>query len=402
MENQSAKTPKPLKGIKVIDFTHAWSGPTCTTLLGDMGADVIKIEPITGDFYRATMDGAMFPNVNRNKRSISLNLKEPEGFEIAWKMLQNADVYVENFVPGVIERLGFGYDKISEANPGIILGSISGYGQFGPYSTRPGFDPVAQAVSGIMLATGEADRPPVRILPSMIDYSAGLHAAFGIICALMEKQRTGKGQRIDISLIDMGVVCMSPFVTHYGLTGQLPQRFGSGHQAWVPYQAFETNDGYILIAVPADHMWKNLCKEIGLDDIGADSRFATPEGRRQHRDEIVAAVNEATRKFSGIELEERLCAVGVPSGKLRTVKEVVEGPYMVARGLLQEIDDPELGPIKVVNTPIFFSDKPPKTITRPPLIGEHTLQILHEQGYTNDEIKSLSDKGVIRSAKVSV
>lgn len=392
----TAETPQPLQGIRVVDFTHAWAGPTCTTLLGDMGADVIKIEPIKGDFYRATMDGAMFANVNRNKRSISFNLKDPEGYDVAWKLLEKADVYVENFVPGVIDRLGFGYDKVSEANPGIILCSISGYGQRGPYKKRPGFDPVAQAVSGVMLATGEADRPPVRILPSMFDYSAGLHSAFGIVIAIMEKQRTGKGRQIDISLVDMGVICMSPFVTHFGLTGQLPQRFGSGHQAWVPYQAFETKDGYVLIAVPADHMWQALCKELGLPELAADPRFSSPEGRRQNREEIVTAVNNATKEYSGIELEEKLCAVGVPSGKLRDISEVIEGPYMEERRLLEEIDDPELGRIKVVDTPIFFSGKAPPTKMRTPMIGEHTADVLKELGYEDGKIQELLDKGVAR------
>ena len=317
---------RPLKGVKVIDFSHAWAGPTCTMLLGDAGADTIKVEPTTGDFYRTAMDGAVFINVNRNKRSIALDLKTNEGRRIALKLLERADVLVENFVPGVMDRLGLGYQTISKMNPRMIYCSISGFGQEGPYHKRPSFDPVAQAMSGIMLATGEPDRPPVRILPPMIDYSAGIHAAYGIVIALLNREQTGKGERIDISLMDIGIVQMGAFVTHYTMTGELPERMGSAHKAWAPYQAFEASDGWVLIAVASDEMWLNLCKVLKLEDLGNDSRYATPQSRRKHRKELAESLTKVTRQYRARELESLLSEAGVPSGQLRNIAEVMEDP----------------------------------------------------------------------------
>jgi crotonobetainyl-CoA:carnitine CoA-transferase CaiB-like acyl-CoA transferase len=226
--------PTPLKGIRVVDVTHAWAGPACTTLLGDMGADVIKIEPFAGDSFRILSDGALFVNINRNKRGICLDLKKGEGLEIVRKLLKKGDVFIENFVPGTVKRLGLGYEEVSRVNPGIIYCSISGYGQDGPFRNRPGYDPVAQAMSGIMEAQGDPGGGPVRILPATIDYCSGINVAFGIVASLLERQKTGKGQRIDVSLLDVALNQMSPYVTAYSRTGELPQKMGSGHTAWAP------------------------------------------------------------------------------------------------------------------------------------------------------------------------
>ena len=387
---------RPLKGVKVIDFSHAWAGPTCTMLLGDAGADTIKVEPTTGDFYRTAMDGAVFINVNRNKRSIALDLKKKEGRGIALKLLERADVLVENFVPGVMDRLGLGYQTISKMNPRIIYCSISGFGQEGPYHKRPSFDPVAQAMSGIMLATGEPDRPPVRILPPMLDYSAGIHAAYGIVIALLNREQTGKGERIDISLMDIGIVQMGAFVTHYTMTGELPERMGSAHKAWAPYQAFEASDGWVMIAVASDEMWLNLCKVLKLEDLGNDSRYATPQSRRKHRKELAELLTKVTRQYRARELESLLSEAGVPSGQLRNIAEVVEDPQVKARDLIDDIEYPGLGKIKVVKNPIFFSGHAPRTQLQAPQLGEHTATVLAELGYGEAEIQRLEDTGIVR------
>lgn len=387
---------RPLKGVKVIDFSHAWAGPTCTMLLGDAGADTIKVEPTTGDFYRTAMDGAVFINVNRNKRSIALDLKTNEGRRIALKLLERADVLVENFVPGVMDRLGLGYQTISKMNPRMIYCSISGFGQEGPYHKRPSFDPVAQAMSGIMLATGEPDRPPVRILPPMIDYSAGIHAAYGIVIALLNREQTGKGERIDISLMDIGIVQMGAFVTHYTMTGELPERMGSAHKAWAPYQAFEASDGWVLIAVASDEMWLNLCKVLKLEDLGNDSRYATPQSRRKHRKELAESLTKVTRQYRARELESLLSEASVPSGQLRNIAEVMEDPQVKARHLIDDIEYPGLGKIKVVKNPIFFSGHAPRTQLQAPQLGEHTAAVLAELGYSEAEIQRLEDTGIVR------
>ena len=396
------QVPLPLKGVKVIDFSHAWAGPICTLLLGDAGADIIKVEPVSGDFYRTAMDGAVFLTAGRNKRSIALDLKTDDGHRIALRLLQNADVLVENFVPGVMDKLGLGYKAVSGINRRIIYCSISGFGQKGPYHKRPSFDPVAQAVSGIMMSMGEPGRPPVRILAPMIDYSAGLHAAYGILIALMKREKSGKGERLDISLMDIGVAHMGAFVTHYTMTGELPERMGSAHKAWAPYQAFETSDGWVLIAAPTEEMWKSLCRVLNLDDLRKDARYATPESRRKYRKELAESLTKVTRKYTGRDLESMLSEAGVPSGQLRNIGEVMDDPHLKARHLIEDTDYPGLGKIKLVKTPIFYSGHAPNSRLRAPMLSEHTAEVLAELGYKESEIQRLEKKGIVLRRKPPV
>ena len=385
---------QPLKGIKVVDFSHAWAGPTCTALLSDAGADIIKIEPIAGDFLRPSR--SIFVNVNRNKRSIALNLKTGEGRHITLRLLESADVLVENFVPGVMSRLGLGYKAISVLNPRIIYCSISGFGQEGPYHKRPAFDPVAQAVSGIMLITGESDRPPVRIFPPMIDYSAGLHAAYGIMIALLNREATGKGERIDISLMDIGIVHMNAAVTKYSVTGELPMRTGSAGMGWAPYQAFETSDGWVMIGVATNEMWQRLCKVLKLEDLRNNPRYATTESRAKHQKELAEILTRVTQQYKAIELESMLSEAGVPSGQLRNIGEAVEDPHVKARHLIDDVEYPGMGKIKMVKTPIFFSGQAPSVRSQAPQLGEHTDEVLTELGYSEADIQRLEDSGVVR------
>ncbi|HSR13762.1 MAG TPA: CoA transferase, partial [Thermodesulfobacteriota bacterium] len=276
----------PLKGVRVADFTQVIAGPATSMLLADMGAEVVKIEPLTGDFWRKTGKGAAFITFNRNKRSIAVDLKNPEGYEAIVRLVRKADVLIDNFTPGTMDKLKFGYETVSSWNPKIIYCSISGFGQNGPYRDRPGYDPVAQAMSGIMINTGEADRPPVRVLPTMVDYLAGNHSAYAISLALMDREKTGKGRRFDVALLDVAAIQMGQFVTMYSMTGELPSRMGSGYLAAAPYQAFETKDGYIFIGVTTDEMWKNLCRALKMDDLFADPTYSTLDGRTKNRPEL--------------------------------------------------------------------------------------------------------------------
>jgi crotonobetainyl-CoA:carnitine CoA-transferase CaiB-like acyl-CoA transferase len=388
-----------LKRVRVIDFTHAWAGPICTMLLGDMGADVVKVEPISGAFMRDAMDGAFYITANRNKRSIALNLKSNEGKAIALKLLEKADVAVENFVPGVMDKLGLGYEVINKLNPSIIYCSISGYGQKGPYSQRPSFDPTAQAVSGVMLVLGESNRPPVRIPPAMIDYGAGIHAAYGIVISLLHRCKTGKGQHIDVSLMDVGIAQMSLYVTHYTMTGETPQRMGSGHRAYAPYQAFETKDGWVMICISNDQTWTSFCKALNLDNLLRDPRFATIELRLKYRKKVIKAVSDAVRQYRAKELETILSDAGIPSGMLRSVAEIIEDNHVLQRHIIEDMAYPKIGKFKTVRTPIFFNGEAIGARLKPPQVGEHTAEVLTELGYSAPDIKHLEDGGVVREMK---
>jgi crotonobetainyl-CoA:carnitine CoA-transferase CaiB-like acyl-CoA transferase len=389
----------PLCGMKVIDMTHVWSGPTCTMILGDLGAEVIKIESFSGDQYRQPLGGSFFVNFNRNKRSIALNLKKEEGKEVVLKLARQGDVWVENFLPGALDRLGLGYEAIRSLNSQIVYCSISGFGQDGPYRERPAYDPILQAMSGLMMATGEPDRPPVRILPAMIDHCTATYAAVGILAALLDRRNTGSGKKIDIALLDVALTAMAGYVTHYDRTGQSPQRYGSGHPASVPLQAFETLDGYLYISVVTEEMWKNFCKVLGLEYLAADPRFATNDGRLHHRQELIEFLIPVIKKYDSQGLEAKLLAVGVPCGKLQNIGEIIQEDHVVSRQILKTLDYPPLGKVLTVESPLFFSEGHPSARLRPPMLGEHTREILNELGYSAEKIKELIREGVASSPK---
>ena len=384
---QTSEPWLPLKGIKVADFTQVIAGPACSMLLADMGAEVIKIEPPTGDFWRKTVRGSAFANFNRNKRSLALNLKDPRGREAVMKIVARADVFLENFTPGTMDKLNLGYETVSRANPKIIYCSISGFGQEGPYRDRPGYDPVAQAMSGIMINTGEPQGPPVRVLPTMVDYLSGNHMAYAIALALLDREKTSQGKRIEIALLDVAIMQMGQFVAMYTMTGELPQRMGSGYLAAAPYQAFETQDGYVLIAVTTDEMWKNLCRALKLDHLYSNPKYASLEGRVKSRPDLAAEVSQATRKYRSKDLETLLVEGSVPCGRLMNIDEIIADPHVQLRNIMAEVEDPQRGKIKIIKTPIFVSGKPPEITRRAPLIGEHTAEILEELGYSREEIE---------------
>jgi len=383
-----------LQGIKVVELTTAMAGPFATTLLGDLGADVIKIEPLRGEHFRYTMDGAWLLAANRNKRGIALDLVTTEGQEIVLKLVKTADVFVENFVPGTVNKLGLGYDRVAQVNPRIIYCSVSGFGQEGPYSQRPAYDPVAQAMSGIMMATGEPDRPPVRQAPPLIDMTSSLYAFGAILACLWDRERTGKGRRIDIALLDTAVSAMSTYIIHHSITGKLPSRAGSGHVAFAPYQAFDTKDAPIWIGVTTDRFWVAFCQGLGLDELASDPRYSTGEGRREHRNELTRKVSETCKQYTSAELESKLVATNVPCGRLLNVGEVSQDPQIQFRQLIEEWDYSGVGRIKTVRAPIMISGELPETKMQSPQLGEHTSQVLAELGYSKQEIQELIEKGI--------
>jgi crotonobetainyl-CoA:carnitine CoA-transferase CaiB-like acyl-CoA transferase len=384
-----------LKGTKVVDLTSAIAGAYGTMLLADLGAEVIKIEPPGGEHYRYIWEGAQFIANNNNKRGMALDLKTPEGQEIVRKLLKTADVFTENFVPGTVNKFGLSYEQVSQINPRVIYCSMSGFGQSGPYSQRPGYDPLAQAMAGIMIATGEPEGKPVRQVTSMIDQSTAMYAVIGILACLHNRQKTGRGQRIDTCLLDAGIAAMSHYFIYNSFTGKLPQRTGSGIGAQVPYQAFETKDTPIWVGVSIDKFWVAFCKGLNLRELANDPRYATIEGRVKNRAELVGKISEVFRNMGTREIEEKLVAAGVPCGRLLNVGEVSTDPQVKHRGLIEEMDYPGIGRIKTVKTPIIVDGELPETRRRAPLLGEHTIEVLKEIGYTDSQIDELIKKGVV-------
>jgi len=383
-----------LKGIRVVDLTAAIAGTLDTMILADLGADVIKIEPPQGEHYRQAMNGAILLAMNRNKRDIALDLRTEKGQEIALKLARKADVLTENFVPGTIDKLGLSYERVSKLNPGIIYCSVSGYGQEGPYSRRPAYDPSAQAMAGIMIATGEPNGKPCRQVTSLIDMSASLYACISILAALRDREKTGRGHRMDITLLDAATFAMNQQLTYYSLTGIMPKRLGSGSEGWVPYGAFDTKDKPIWLGVSIDRFWVAFCQATGLTELLNDSSLTTDKGRREHRDEVNAKVADVCKRYTSAELEAKLVEVGVPCAILATVAEIEQNPQVELRQLIEHWDYPGKGRVKFVNTPIRIDGQFPKTRRMTPQVGEHTTQILKQLGYTNSQIDEFIKEGV--------
>jgi crotonobetainyl-CoA:carnitine CoA-transferase CaiB-like acyl-CoA transferase len=366
-----------LSDVLVVDLSRVLAGPYCTMILGDLGATVIKIEqPGKGDDTRyfgppyIAGESAYYLGLNRNKYSILLDFSTPEGKERLLNLVRKATVLVENFRPGTLERQGLGYESLRAINPGLIYCSISGYGQTGPYASRPGYDFVAQAESGLMSVTGEIDGEPQRVGSPVGDVSAGMFACMSILAALRVRDRTGEGQYIDISLLESTMSLLSNVSSNYLISGEEAERFGNGHPNIVPYQALRTRDGYVVVSCGNDRLYQELCRLLGREDLATDPRFATNPQRVRNRKELVPALQEEFLQRRTDEWLPELRAAGIPCGPINTVSQSFNDPHIQAREFVWECEHPRAGRIKLSGSPIHLSETPARLYKAPPLLGE--------------------------------
>jgi crotonobetainyl-CoA:carnitine CoA-transferase CaiB-like acyl-CoA transferase len=377
-----------LAGVRVLELTQVMAGPFCGQVLADMGADVIKVEPPEGDPTRHALgftlreggDTAAFLAVNRNKRSVALDLKDDGDRERFYALVDGADVVLENHRPGVAERLGVGYETLAERNPRLIYASISGFGQTGPYAQRPGFDLIAQGLSGVMSVTGEPGGEPVKCGIPISDLSSGLFCAVAILSAYVARERTGRGQRIDTSLFE-GALALSIWESaELWATGRTPQPLGSAHRLTAPYQALRTRDGHITVGANNARFWERLCGALGREDLVDDPRFGSNAGRMEHRPELVAELESALAARGTDEWVQALLDAGVPAGQIHDYREGFQDPHTLAREMMVEVEHPVEGVVKALGIPVKLSDTPGAVRRAAPLLGEHTEEVLREAG----------------------
>lgn len=396
------KPTGPLAGLRVLEVTQIMSGPTCGLLLADMGADVIKIEKIPGgDDARGYRDpqvcgvSAPFMMMNRNKRGLALNLKSPKGRALLLKMVKNADVLVENFRGGTMDKLGLGYEALKAENPGLIYCAITGYGRTGPYADKGGFDLIAQGFAGLMSITGEAGRPPAKSGSAVSDMNAGILAALGILAAYIHKLKTGEGQVVDTSLSDAALQQTYWHAAVWFATQRSPEPTGSAHILTAPYQAFEASDGWINIGGANQTNWERICDVLGHPEWRGDVRFATNSERMAHLDVLVGLMNAVVRARTREHWQAAFDAAGVPAGPVHTIGEALSHPQTVARGMVVEVEHPQAGLTRAVGCPIHFSASPDRSSIPAPLLGQHTREVLREFDLPEEEIDALVAEGVI-------
>jgi crotonobetainyl-CoA:carnitine CoA-transferase CaiB-like acyl-CoA transferase len=378
-----------LTGLRVLELTQAMAGPFCGQVLADMGADVVKVESPEGDSTRGWMDSAAFRAINRNKRSLVFDLKRDAHRAAFLRLADGADVVLENNRPGVMDRLGVGYETLGERNPRLIFASISGFGQTGPYAQRAGYDLIAQGLSGVMSVTGEPGGDPVKCGVPVGDLSAGLFCAVGILSALAARERTGRGQQIDTSLFE-GALAFSVWETaELWATGNVPQPLGSAHRLTAPYQALRTRDGHLTVGANTQRLWERLCAAIDRQDLLGDPRFAVNADRMAHRAELQAELEETLATRGTDEWVAALEEAGVPAGPIHDYAEVFADPHTQAREMEVEMEHPEAGAVRGLGIPVKLSETPGSVRRAAPLLGEHTAEVLREAGLSEAEIEAL-------------
>jgi len=404
MDPEAAKSPSsgPLAGVRILDLSRILSGPFATMIFADLGADVIKLEnPQTGDDTREWAppyqgdQSAYFLSVNRNKRGIAVDLKTAQGREIALRLVDRADILVENFRPGTAARLGLGYDDLHARNPGLIYASISGFGQTGPYASEPGYDAIAQALGGVMSVTGEADGEPARVGNSAADLSAAMWAAIGILAALHARHATGCGEWIDISLLDGQIASLTYLAGGYFASGEVPRRYGSAHPSIVPYQALQTADGHLMVAVGNDTLWRRFAPLIGLPELVDDPRFDSNPQRVANRAQLIPLIERALATRGSVAWADELSRVGIPAGPINNVAGALEHPQVTARDMVLSTEHPSAGTLRMTGSPIKLSRYTATVRRPPPTLGEHTDDVLSELGYSAAEIATLRDEDVV-------
>ncbi|MDO8300244.1 CaiB/BaiF CoA-transferase family protein [Lacisediminimonas sp.] len=404
--NQAAPDrPGPMAGMRVLELAQIMAGPTCGMMLADMGADVIKVEKLPGgDDSRAYREplvngvSAPFMILNRNKRGIALNLKTEQGREVLLRMVKDADVLIENYRLGTMDKLGLGYETLRAHNPGLIYCSISGYGRDGPFADKGGFDLIAQGMSGLMSFTGEPGRPPVKTGNSIADINAGILAVIGVTAAYVHKLKTGQGQMVDTSLLEAGLQQTYWQAAVYFANGTSVGPTGSAHLLTAPYQAFQASDGWINIGGANQANWERIAEVLGHPEWKADQRFASNTARMENLPALCTAMNEVLITRSKSEWIAAFDAAGVPAGPVLSVGEALNHPQTLARHMVVDLVHPQAGPTRALGCPIHFSETPTAVLRHAPMLGEHTRELLSEYGYDKGEIDALVTAGVVAEA----
>jgi len=402
MENKTTKNTGPLAGLKVIDLTQVLSGPFATMWLATMGAEVIKIEnprswDVTRD-YLPLVNGqsGYFPTVNHNKKGITLNLKAPEGKELFKELIKDADVVIENYRPDVMDRLGLGYDVLKEINPGLIYASISGYGTYGPYSKRPGYDVIAQGISGLMYLTGQPDSPPTRVGSSIGDTAAGINAVVAILAALYCRNATGQGQKVETALVDSLISLSTQDYIRYFIAGEVPQRMGNIYKSWAPYGTYPAKDGYYNIGVGTDAHFRLFAEVIGQPQMADDPKYATHAARVANREAMDAIINQWASDKTVMDICDKMVEHGVPAAPINSIVEVSQDEHIAgARDMFPTLSQDGLGDFRVTNIPVRFSESGLAPLKSAPAFGGDNEEIYRKLGKTPEEIRELREKEII-------
>ena len=399
----SERQDGPLAGVKVLDLTRVLAGPYCTMFLGDLGAEVVKIEqPEVGDDTRAWGppfvggESAYFLCINRNKKSVTLDLKSNQAVGLLRRLAEGADVLVENFRPGTMERLGLGERELRAVNPRLIYASLSGFGADGPMKDWPGYDLIIQAWGGLMSVTGMPDGEPTKVGVAIVDIVAGLMLGKAILAALFARERTGAGQKLETSLLEAEVACLINAGSNYLVGGVVPGRWGNAHPSIVPYQSFKSRDGYLVIGVASEGIWRRLCQAIGMPGLADDPRFARNPQRVEHRGELIDILTEIFLQRDTAAWMTLLIDAGVPCAPVQTIDQVFHAPQVIAREMVVEIPHPTAGTLRMAGLPVKFSGTPASIRLAPPLLGQHTAEVLRSWLRLDDSaIDDLKSKGVI-------